>query len=165
MGLAGSATVRPVRVVFLDFDGVLNSRRFFAQRPQTTGADDALDEGAVARLNRIIERSGAKVVISSTWRITEPLPRIVAILGAHGFRGEVIGVTPTRGGSRGGEIKAWLDENRGVSQYVVLDDAKDIGPVAASLVQTHVDDGLLDEHVDAACAMLERRGWWAWWRW
>jgi hypothetical protein len=141
---------------------VLNSRRFFAGAEPPANADDALDPRAVARVNRIIERTSAKVVISSTWRITDPLERILAILAAHGFAGDVVGMTPIVGGSRGHQIRSWLDANRGVTSYVILDDATDMDRLGGRQVRTMPDDGLLDEHVEAACRVLGRRLWWRW---
>ena len=152
-----------LKVIFLDFDGVLNSHQFFAQRGrEVCGDDDALDAAAVARLNEIIERTGAKVVISSSWRIEHSLERIVEILGAHGFAGEVVGMTPVLSGSRGREISAWLSENRGVKSYVVLDDATDMDGVARRHLRTTMEVGLLDEHIDVACVVLQRRRWRFW---
>jgi hypothetical protein len=151
-----------MKIVFLDFDGVLNSRLFFARRRETTGADDALDVAAVERVNRILARTGAKVVISSTWRVTDGMDRVREVLSKHGFVGEIVGATPTRGGTRGAEIKAWLDDNPRPTGYVVLDDATDVDPVRKRHVQTRMEDGLLDEHVDLACAMLEKSNWWPW---
>jgi hypothetical protein len=153
-----------VKVIFLDFDGVLNSRRFFAQRSGRSGerADDALDPDAVARVNRIIERTGAKIVISSSWRMADPLARIMTILRLHGFTGEIVGTTPVLSGTRGREIKEWLRANRGVTAYVILDDATDMDGLGARHVLTHPDEGLLDAHVDMACAALARRRFWPW---
>lgn len=151
-----------MRIVFLDFDGVLNSRRFFARSGPIERPDDALDPAAVARVDRVIARTGAKVVISSTWRIMDPLDRIAGILRAHGFGGEVVGATPVVGGSRGREIGAWLDQSKGVRSFVILDDDTNMGRLARRHVRTMPEDGLLDEHVEPACRHLERRWWWRW---
>jgi hypothetical protein len=149
-----------MKVIFLDFDGVLNSRRFLVRRNLAGRVDDAIDPEAVARLNQIIARTGAKVVISSTWRSTDSLDRIISILQSHGFAGEVIGTTPVLSGSRGGEIKAWLDGSRRVKAFVILDDADDLDPLRSRHVRTSDEDGLLDHHVAAACTHLARRRWW-----
>ena len=146
-----------MKIVFLDFDGVLNSTRFSREMLDGPGADDALDPVAVEILNRIVERTTAKVVVSSTWRLTHPLERIVAILRAHGFRGEVLGATPVRSGPRSGEIAAWLSEQRSVTSFVILDDLADMGRFAKRHVRTRVEDGLLPEHEALACAVLNRR--------
>jgi hypothetical protein len=148
-----------MRIIFLDFDGVLNSRRFFATRPPDGADDEALDPTAVARVNRIVERTGARVVVSSSWRLSDPVERIVAILRQHGFAGEVVGTTPVLAGSRGREIRAWLRASRGITSYVILDDATDMDGLGRHVL-TRAEDGLLDEHVELACRLLSRRRLW-----
>lgn len=56
-----------MRVVFLDFDGVLNSRAL-VERSATPHAPglSLLDEDAVARLKRLCAVGGAGIVVSST---------------------------------------------------------------------------------------------------
>ena len=60
-----------MRIVFLDFDGVLNSHAYFNARTEKfedVGEAGELDPTAVERLNRIIDATGALVVVSSSWR-------------------------------------------------------------------------------------------------
>ncbi len=45
------------KYIFLDFDGVINTQ------------NDKFDKKAVANLRRLLVRTDAKVVISSTWRL------------------------------------------------------------------------------------------------
>jgi hypothetical protein len=113
-------------------------------------------------VNRIVERTGAKIVISSTWRVTDGMERVSVVLRAHGFAGEIIGGTPVTSGTRGGEIKAWLDESSGVTSFVALDDATDMDPVRKRHVATSMEHGLLDVHVEEACTILARRRFWRW---
>ncbi len=149
------------RLVFLDIDGVLNSDAFFAREPDAN-IDRDLDRLAVARLDRICTKGAATVVISSTWRLDMTTAELAALLADHGFRGEVVGATPSLPGPRGGEIDAWLDEHRGWRAFVILDDQNDMGRLRRRLVRTTMSRGLLDEHVDAALALLARRVWARW---
>jgi len=89
-----------MRVLFLDFDGVLNSSRYMREnRRRFEGGvlhrvSDAIDRAAVARLDAVVARTGAKVVISSSWRKSVTLSSLRRLLRVTGFRGEVIGATP-----------------------------------------------------------------------
>ncbi len=112
-----------MKVVFLDFDGVLNSYADL-DAPRAPGAG-VFNLGAVERLNTIVARTGAQVVVSSTWRERYSLAGLQELLATSGFRGEVIGCTPVRakdparsegpGDERCREIQAWLEERRGRS--------------------------------------------------
>lgn len=52
-----------MRVLFLDIDGVLNHRAVFVP-----GDVAPICPVALARLKALIERTGATIVVSSTWR-------------------------------------------------------------------------------------------------
>ena len=115
----------------------------------------------VGAIWEIVARSGAKVVVSSTWRIGNGIAELRAVLEAHGFRGEVIDVTPVvvapdaPRAARWREIDAWLAANRGVWEaFVILDDEADMGPHAERHVRTELEDGLLDHHAERAIALL-----------
>lgn len=169
-----SRGLRPV--VFLDIDGVLNSHTFFRSRvtpeqaaemragPVVLRGDDEqaramIDPAAVEHLNTLIEKSGAEIVISSTWRHAFTMGIIRRALHANGFRHNrsIIGQTPSygRGGDRGHEIQQWLDEaNPAPDRFVILDDNEDMAHLRGHLVRTHYVDGLKAEHVATALARL-----------
>jgi hypothetical protein len=151
-----------MKVVFLDFDGVLNSLTFLLAQPG--GRHDLLDPAAVARLNTLVMRSSAKVVISSTWRLKMSLDELRSRLTALGFCGEVIDRTPEAqalGGlysdptlARCQEIQAWIERSsEPIESFVVLDDAY-LEDVAQFLVKTEFETGLADEHIEAALEIL-----------
>lgn len=162
-----------MKVIFLDFDGVLNSEMFMntvmgARMGEAEGVQhsqsEMLDVNAVSRLNRIIDETGALVVISTSWRVMFPMPAIEYWLMGKGFKGAIIGVTPSTAPdkpsshlNRGYEIKTWLTNMGDVVQnYVVLDDCSDpeLEAMGHHHVQTGWNDGLQDEHVDMAIAVL-----------
>jgi hypothetical protein len=61
-----------LKVIFLDVDGVLNSRGKWAgcDLANLTDSGTRIDPLAVARLKRIVDATDAKIVVSSTWRLT-----------------------------------------------------------------------------------------------
>lgn len=148
-----------MKVIFLDFDGVLNSHAWMHENLDLFRSDrlfhhEHLDKDAVACVEKIAVATGAKVVISSTWRILNSLDKLKAILKDHGFTGEVIGKTPRLGVARGIEIQQWLDFNGPVDGFVIIDDDSDMVHLKHKLVQTKFDTGLQEEHIDKAIAIL-----------
>jgi hypothetical protein len=157
----------PILVVFLDVDGVLNSIETFTARerarkegPVDTDEGHQIDRGLVARLNTLLELTGAKVVVSSTWRMGRTTAELQKLLESRGFRGEVIGVTPihyNEGRERGHEIQEWLERSRThVHSFVILDDDSDMAHLRHRLVQTTVQTGLQDHHISMATTILRR---------
>ena len=53
-----------MKVIFLDIDGVLNCHK----TPNPRKFPYVIDDGLLARFRQLIERTGASVVLSSTWR-------------------------------------------------------------------------------------------------
>ena len=108
------------------------------------------DPDAVNRLNTIITLTGAKVVVSSSWRHGRSVEELQSILNQVGFVGEIIDITPYFGGiegytiPRGCEIERWLDtkgfqrinwskeeqqkhiDKSFVKNYIILDDDSDM---------------------------------------
>jgi hypothetical protein len=143
-----------VRVIFLDLDGVLNSRPFVAGLGATEW-DRMIDRRAVARLNELVRRSGAKIVITSSWRCQLPLARVESILRDHGLVAQILGATPRLRPSRGTEIQAWLDAAEDPPEaFVILDDVDDVDHLGTYLVLTTWEAGLQDEHVERALEHL-----------
>lgn len=113
----------PVRVIFLDVDGVLNNEKSLRM-------GELISMDCVRHVRRISRLADADIVISSSWRIgnsTHTLREMFHMVGL--FR--VIGRTSSNDSSlsdRGDEIKQWLDANPTVEKYVILDDDRDILP-------------------------------------
>lgn len=143
-----------MKVLFLDIDGVLNSEDWALAKYKAgvTGAlQKEFDTDAVKRLNTIVEKTGAKIVISSSWRIAHSLEYIFNMMKKFGFVGEVIDRTPSVRGfkyARGFQIQEWLDEHPEVTHFAILDDDSDMEHLKPKLVQTSWSKGLLDEHIE-----------------
>lgn len=155
-----------MKIIFLDIDGVLNS---WATLYKITTEKLQL-------LNNLIELTGAKIVISSSWRIgsedvndfldknfsnkyTSRLDNPNQKLIDNIFYKNTIGLTDTFGPSRGDEIKRWLDNHSDdVESYVIFDDDTDmLDEQLEHLVQTDTYYGLTDREVHLACLILKNK--------
>ena len=145
---------RPCKLVFLDFDGVLNNSGSIAER----GNCYEFDPKSVEALNEILRRTGALIVISSSWRCYWPLQELVEGLDRAGvLPGRVVGKTPELRTPRGEEVDAWLKAAPfPVAAFVILDDMDDMVMHQGRLVLTRFDDGLTLDHVGPAVAALEQ---------
>lgn len=157
-----------MRIIFLDIDGVLNS--------WTTGYK--ITTKKLQLLNDLIEQTGAKIVISSSWRIgSEDVNDFLDknFAKKRNFRldnfkdatnrecienifynDNIIGLTDTFGPSRGDEIKRWLDNHSDeVESYVIFDDDSDmLDEQLEHLVQTDTYYGITDREVHLATLIL-----------
>ncbi|MCM1218512.1 MAG: HAD domain-containing protein [Lachnospiraceae bacterium] len=139
-----------MRVVFLDIDGVLNGynkhtyfmmkladklhlRRFIQKHYDIFGVRTT----KVLILKYILWRTGAKVVLSSSWRgcwykSWDPKDSRSGALHKKFFRYgiEVVGITPRgwdlgiENASRREEIRDYLDKHKGITEYLILDDER-----------------------------------------
>lgn len=142
-----------MRVIFLDFDGVLNSEaslrmeiRKKAKEKNDVRINETLCHLSCSNFQFILESvSDVKVVIISTWRLLFPIDWLKNRLSFYGIdSSRVIGVTPSVvSGYRGQEIKQWLDAHPDVTDFVIVDDASDMEPYTDNLVQTSWKTGLL----------------------
>lgn len=121
-----------MKVLFLDFDGVLNSEASFRweKRKKTIHIANTLSPIACSNLQHILEQDrDVKIVISSTWRKIHTMVELQNILNSYGVEAaRIIGKTPlTFSGDRGREIRQWLEDNPNVTKYVIIDDDTDAG--------------------------------------
>lgn len=120
-----------MKVIFLDIDGCLNNQVMYERKENTMlgNIGGVLDKLCIANLNNITDRTGAKIVISSTWRLDDAC---VDYLKQSGVTGEIIGATPWLDGKyyvRGNEILAWIQQNQGYgnfNSYAIIDDFDDM---------------------------------------
>lgn len=115
------------KVIFLDFDGVLNTPAYMMQSGDRSNAINPI---AVKIVDTMLNQTGAKLVVSSSWRIGRTIDELNEILQSRGMTNEVLDVTPQLSGCRGSEIKRWIDVNcpsRLVfNEYLILDDDSDM---------------------------------------
>ncbi len=168
------------RILFLDFDGVLNNDEskeieIVQEWDGKKWGADWIREHLVERLNEIIEATDALVVISSTWRRYWTKKQLQRILDERGFRGQVVGITPViaegpnaRPLSYGHKTTKWPDRSNEVTEWiyaftrefdleshVVLDDRADLFQnESTNFVNTNSRIGITDEDVQAAIQFL-----------
>ena len=133
--------------MFLDIDGVLNRHGY---RPaESRGLVSWIEPDLAGRLARELAAIDARVVLASDWRIGRTVDALREALGVHGLA--LHDVTPSAcGGGRWREIAAWLAANGGASDFAIIDDAFDMGELAAR----HVRCSPLAGFDEAAAAAL-----------
>lgn len=164
-----------MKIIFLDIDGVLNNHQYaqtvhflyggngyggFA-RPPFKRHDIKWDPYNAAALKKLMNNSGANIVISSSWRFHHFINDFKSMFQLYGLKpGRIIDVTPdVKGGTiRGDDINAWLNQYNQVDtwkidNYVILDDNSDFYP-DQHLVQTDAMLGLTNLDVDKALKIL-----------
>jgi hypothetical protein len=113
------------KVIFLDFDGPMIPVRAYWLPNQTKPIVSTFDPVAVSLVNKLIEDSGAKLVISSSWRM-QGFEEVMATLEKNGIDPKHVHEdwdTPAKFSSqRIHEIKWWLGDHPEVTHYVAIDD-------------------------------------------
>ena len=165
----------PMKVIFLDIDGVLNCMHC---KMKIDGFNFIMDE-KIELLKQLVDRTGAKIVLSSTWRFgwaymeasgekdtfqKREIRHFLALKEKlHEFGLELMDYTPVTNESmnhRGEEIDQWLRErdSEPVESFVILDDlnGKYLRPHSDRLVRTSIRNGLEQRHVDLAVKILEK---------
>lgn len=143
-----------MKVIFLDIDGVLVNRDSL----RVAGGFRAVGApSCVEALNKIVEETGAQIVVSSTWRRKFRYSDMCRLLYMWGVTGKVIDCTPFdyKFTMRGQEIAKWL-EGEHVDSFIILDDDCDMGDLCNRLVQTCNEKGLTMEDAKEAIARLNQ---------
>lgn len=116
-----------MKILFLDIDGVLNSTRSavaFGGYPMNVEKPhmERFDHVAVALIKKICKDTGAKIVLSSVWRLYEGHMNM-----ANALHLPIIDSTPEKlTALRGEEIAMWLRDHPEVEKYVIIDDDSDM---------------------------------------
>jgi len=152
-----------VKIFFLDIDGVLNSINDFGPDAENVSIADKekyyrrINKTNMANLNKIVLETGAKGILSSSWRMCGYKYIYENHLLPAGFIGELIGETDIYKDyvSRGFEIQKWLEKNGRPDSFTILDDDPDMNGLYPYLIQTDfVNDGLKEKHANWAINML-----------
>ena len=118
-----------MKIIFLDFDGVMDTAYYdhVLNEEGLPGNDSygpVFDPDCVRNLKLIIDKTGADIVVTSTWKDFMTYQDFLDMWKKRGLPGFVTDVTPTPSVSknRGDEIDAWLNECVEECQYVIIDD-------------------------------------------
>ena len=125
-GTAGRPTI------YLDVDGVVTTVEY-----QRHAGQDKLDPAQIAQVAALVHEFGARVVVSSTWRVADCRPTLIeAGLPADCFHAdwctailprsrdpETGEMLPAERAGRGEEIAEHVSRN-GITDYLILDDVE-----------------------------------------
>ncbi len=115
-----------MKVLFLDFDGVLNSEKYLLS---CEDCGMAIDPTRMVLLRKIVDATSAGIVLSTSWR--EHWSKNLAECDSTGvlindifnkFGMQILDKTPELHARRETEIQCWLDKHPEVKSFVVLDD-------------------------------------------
>jgi len=151
-----------MKILFLDVDGVLINRKVLmakhaaAKLTPDVRVFDYPDSVCVKLVNEILEKTGAKIVVSSCWRIGRTTEELVTLFESWGITpGAVIDRTINNWDwVRGQEIQEWLDRHPEVESFVIVDDDSDMAHLLPRLVKTKFEPGLQRVDADKAIALL-----------
>ncbi len=151
-----------MKILFLDFDGVLNSDKYV----RNCGHFGVIiDPSRMELLKKIINETDAKIVLSTSWRehwssmpdrCDETGTLINNIFKRYGL--EIFDKTPDLNFKREEEIKAWLNDYPLTENFVVFDDEflDATGFLKGHFIKTsNLRDGLDEENVCEAVKILK----------
>lgn len=147
-----------MKVIFLDFDGVLNSNKYFIN--STENQPFFLEDEKMELLKNIINETNAKIVLSTSWREIwgidlEISKKLKEYFDSYNI--DIFDVTPCINYNRVDEINFWIKQHK-IRSFVILDDIT--GPwynLESNVIVTNIDfQGLTEEHVKKAINILNK---------
>lgn len=143
-----------MKVIFLDFDGVLNSDEYFERTKDDKINRSEFDDNSLKILREIINLTDAKIVVTSTWKELRRFDKVKEYLESHGIL--VYDTTRKIDFKRGEEIRDYLSSHKDISEFVIVDDEvfPDFNELTKYLVKTDFySGGLKEEH---KCEIVKR---------
>ena len=142
------------RVIFLDIDVVLNPK-WWDRKKHVDIYGGAFDPKAVANLAQIIEKTGAEIVISSSWKFLG-LQTLQKMWKDRNMPGTILDITPD-GDNKGLKIDEWLLKHEGqISGYAIIDDENDMQPEQQGhFVQTNLQFGITLKDAERVITILK----------
>lgn len=135
------------RIIFLDIDGVLRSFQAYTDRANydpalgTTLANIYHNDGyrhlertllecvyydwnkeACYCLRSLVKQSGARIVLSSSWRLYNDLAELRLLFALFDMGEYLIDKTKDHNFQRAQEIQEYLDQHKDITSFLILDD-------------------------------------------
>lgn len=155
-----------MKIIFLDIDGVLNSMSYHVSEKYSSNTNDIIDDKAMIVLKTIVENTGAKIVLSSSWRDykTDSVLANYLVNKFSKYGLSIYDSTCHVDGYRPYEINLWLETHTNIDEYLIIDDDFFVDEYAEynldmHLIQTYYisenkEEGLLASHIDPAIRIL-----------
>lgn len=154
-----------MKIIFLDIDGVLNNTKYvldlIENKKITQGNCNIFhifDPICVDNLANVVKKTGAQIVLSSTWRGSYKkgdMDKVTIDYWLNTFRIPLpIDITPYLGSKRGYEIQSWLDNHPDVENFVILDDDTDMVHLMNKLAHCKNEEGLTKAVANEAISIL-----------
>ena len=127
-----------MKVIFLDFDGVLNSDEYFERTKDDKINRSEFDVNSLKILREIISLTDAKIVVTSTWKELRRFDKVKEYLKSQGIL--VYDTTRKIDFKRGEESRDYLSLHKDISEFVIVDDEvfPDFNELTKYLVKTRV---------------------------
>lgn len=160
-----------MKVIFLDIDGVINSEDFaiwIHEHPEfcENGGHFWIDPQKIDMIVNLCEETGAKLVISSSWRgwsLRSTLEDFSTYRDLSRLNPYIVGVTPRfymnskMYMSRGDEIQYYLSTDQSITHYCIVDDDNDmLDSQKDNFVRTDFQTGLTMEDVEKIKNILNK---------
>lgn len=149
------------KVLFLDFDGVLNTEYYqgllqYQGKPWQDEHGALFDPNAVKQLKRIIDATDADIVVESSWKYLG-LDAMKELWKVRNLPGKIIDITSSLvSENKGVEIASWLSKYaKQDTRYVIIDDEYVILDAQLShFILTNPYEGITEEQANRAIPML-----------
>ena len=149
------------KILFLDFDGVLNTEHYqgllqYQGKPWQDEYGAFFDPKAVKQLKRIIDATDADIVVESSWKYLG-LDAMKELWEVRNLPGTIIDITPSLlGKNKGVEIASWLSKYAKQDiRYVIIDDEYVIlDSQLPHFILTNSYEGITEEQANRAISML-----------
>ena len=149
------------KIIFLDFDGVLNTEHYqgllqYQGKPWQDEYGAFFDPKAVKQLKRIIDATDADIVVESSWKYLG-LDAMKELWEVRNLPGTIIDITPSLlGKNKGVEIASWLSKYAKQDiRYVIIDDEYVIlDSQLPHFILTNPYEVITEEQANRAISML-----------
>ena len=149
------------KIIFLDFDGVLNTEHYqgllqYQGKPWQDEYGAFFDPNAVKQMKRIIDATGADIVVESSWKDLG-LDEMKELWEVRNLPGTIIDITPSLlGKNKGVEIASWLSKYAKQDLRYVIIDAEFVilDSQLPHFILTNPYEGITEEQANRAISLL-----------